>query len=61
MKHTHTHTGQLRIGGGSLIGLSDCQKEEGKEAENISQKSIQAIVIDGSIVTNIVQLGYYHT
>jgi hypothetical protein len=61
MKYTHTHTGQLRIGGGSLVGLSDGQKEEGKKAENISQKGIQAIVVDGSIVTNIVQLRYYHT
>jgi hypothetical protein len=61
MKHTHTHTGQLRVRGWSLHGLSDCQKKEGQKVENISQKGIQAVVANSRIVADIVQLYYCHT
>jgi hypothetical protein len=55
---THAHTSQLGVCGWSFLRLSDRQKEEREEVENISQKHIQAIVVNGVIIADIVQLCY---
>ena len=55
---THAHTGQLGVCGWGFLRLSDRQKEKREEVENISQKDIQAIVVSGVIIADIVQLCY---
>jgi hypothetical protein len=55
---THAHTSQLGVCGWGFLRLSDRQKEEGKKVENIGQKDIQAIVVNGVIIADIVQLCY---
>jgi len=44
------HTSQLGVCGWGFLRLSDRQKEEREEVENIGQKDIQAIVVDGVII-----------
>ena len=53
---THAHTGQLGVCGWGFLRLSDRQKEKREEVENISQKDIQAIIVSGVIIADIVQL-----
>jgi len=55
---THAHTSQLGVCGRGFLRLSDRQKEEGEEVENISQKDIQAIVVNCVIIADIVQPCY---
>jgi hypothetical protein len=56
---THAHTSQLGVCGWGFLCLSDRQKEKREEVENISQKDIQAIVVNGVIIADIVQPCYY--
>ena len=56
--NTHAHTSQLGVCGWGFLRLSDRQKEEREEVENISQKDIQAIIVNGVVIADIVQLCY---
>lgn len=58
ISNTHAHTSQLGVCGRGFLGLADRQKEEREEIENIGQKDIQAVVVNGVIVADIVQLCY---
>jgi hypothetical protein len=56
---THAHTSQLGVCGWGFLRLSDRQEEEREEVENISQKHIQAIIVNGVVIAGIVQLCYW--
>ena len=54
--HTYPHASQLRVRSRSLLSLSDREEEQREKVEDISQKSIQTIVIDDIVLPHIVQL-----
>ena len=56
---THAHTSQLGICSRRFLRLADRQKEEREKVENISQESIQAIVVSRGVIADIVQLCDY--
>ena len=52
---THPHTGNLAVSGRTFPGLPNGEIEEGQKVEDIRERGVQAVVVDGVVVSDFIE------
>ena len=52
---TYPHTGYLTVGRRAFSGFADGEVEERQEVEDIGQRSVQPVVVDGMVIADLIK------